>query len=276
MLAKVYNMRAMKKNNDIKIIFTDVDWTIYNHGHGKHVYDLKSINALKKAQANGVKVFISTARPHDSLKLTGFFDIFKPDGMILSNGAVIFVGDEIIFHDFMEPELVKRICEVAKKHDVVIQFVDEYDRWISAPINETAQHYFEVFFEKIPEIRGFNNEHVSGMLLYCEKDLDETIIKEIAHPELDAFRLFDFALDIRHHIVRKSDGIKKVLQHYGFKSDEALALGDDIQDIPMFELCKYSAAMENGNPKAKEKASYITKHIDKHGVMKALKHFKLI
>ena len=76
----------------------------------------KSINALKKAQANGVKVFISTARPHDSLKLTGFFDIFKPDGMILSNGAVIFVGDEIIFHDYMEPDLVNRVCEVAKKH----------------------------------------------------------------------------------------------------------------------------------------------------------------
>ena len=100
----------MKKNSEIKIIFTDIDWTILNHGHGKHVYDMKSINALKTAQKNGVKVFISTARPYESLKLTGFFDIFKPDGMVLSNGGVIFIGDEIIYHDFMEPELVKRIC----------------------------------------------------------------------------------------------------------------------------------------------------------------------
>ena len=75
----------MKKNSDIKIIFTDVDWTILNHGHGKHVYDKKSLDALRKAQSNGVKVFISTARPHESLKITGFFDEFKPDGMILSN-----------------------------------------------------------------------------------------------------------------------------------------------------------------------------------------------
>lgn len=266
----------MKKNDEIKIIFTDVDWTILNHGHGKHVYDLKSIHALKKARQNGVKVFISTARPHDSLKLTGFFDLFKPDGMILSNGAVIFAGDEIIFHDFMEPELVKRVCEVADKHDVVIQFVDEYDRWISKKINETAQHYFDVFFEKIPEIRGYNGENVSGMLLYCEKDLDEIIIKEIDHPELDAFRLFDFALDIRHHSIRKSDGIKKVLDYLNLTSEQSLALGDDIQDIPMFELCKYSAAMKNGNPKAKEKALFVTSHIDHHGVKKALKHFKLI
>ena len=38
----------MKKNSEIKIIFTDIDWTILNHGHGKHIYDMKSIKALKK------------------------------------------------------------------------------------------------------------------------------------------------------------------------------------------------------------------------------------
>ena len=108
---------------DIKIIFTDVDWTILNHGHGKHVYDMKSIEALKKAQKKGVKVFLSTARPWDSLKLTGIFDIFTPDGMVLSNGGVIFIGDEIIFHDHMEPELVERISYIAKSRNIVIQYV---------------------------------------------------------------------------------------------------------------------------------------------------------
>ena len=266
----------MKKNNEIKIIFTDIDWTILNHGHGKHVYDMQSINALKKAQKNGVKVFISTARPHESLKLTGFFDLFKPDGMVLSNGGVIFIGDEIIFHDHMEPELVERICEVAKKRNIVIQFVDEYDRWLSAPIDEVAQHYFDVYFEKLPEIRGYNGENVSGVLLFCEENQDEEIIKEINHPELDVFRLFPYAIDIRHHLIRKNDGVQRVLDYYGFTGEDALAIGDDIPDIPMFLLCKNSVAMGNGHEKAKEAASYVTCHIDKHGVKQALKHFKLI
>lgn len=266
----------MKNRSDIKIIFTDVDWTILNHGHGRHVYDKKSLDALRKAQSNGVKVFISTARPHESLKITGFFDEFKPDGMILSNGAVIFVGDKIIFHDSMTPDLVRKICDVAKKNDVVIQFVSEFERWISQEINETAQHYFDVFWEKIPEIRGYNDENISGMLLFCEAHQDKKILEEIGAPGLDAFRLFDFALDIREHVIQKSDGIKKVLEHYNLTKEDALALGDDIQDIPMFKLCKYSAAMKNGNPKAKEAASYVTSSIDRHGVNKALKHFKVI
>ena len=266
----------MKKKPDIKIIFTDVDWTILNHGHGKHVYDLKSLKALKKAQENGVKVFINTARPHESLKLTGFFDEFKPDGMILSNGAVIFVEDKIIYHDYMAPSLVKRICEVAKNRDIVVQFVSEYERWISAPINSDAQQYFDVFFEKIPEIRGYNEENVSGVLLFCQKDQDEEIIKEINHEGLDVFRLFPYAIDIREHLIRKSDGIKRVLDYFRYSGDDALALGDDIQDIPMFEICKYSAAMDNGNPKAKDSAKYVTYHIDRHGVKKALKYYKVI
>ncbi len=264
------------KKPDIKIIFSDVDWTILNHGHGKHVYDMKSIKALQKAQQKGVKVFLSTARPWDSLKLTGIFDIFKPDGMVLSNGGVIFVGDEIIFHDHMEPELVERISEIAKQRDIVIQYVSEYDRWISQPINEDAQHYFDVYFEKLPEIRGYNGENVSGVLLFCQEDQDEEIIREINHPELDVFRLFPYAIDIRHHLIRKNDGVQRVLDYYGYTGEDALALGDDIPDVPMFLLCKNSAAMPSGHPEAKKAATYITCHIDRHGVRKALKHFKVI
>ena len=266
----------MKKNSEIKIIFTDVDWTILNHGHGKHVYDQKSLKALKKAQKNGVKVFIATARPHQSLKLTGFFDEFQPDGMILANGAVIFVGDKIIFHDYMNPALVRKICAIAKRENIVVQFVSEYDRWISQEVNEVAQHYFDFYFEKIPAIRGYNNENISGLLLFCEADKDARIIKEINHPELDAFRLFPYAIDLRDHLIQKSDGIQKILTYYGFSKDNALALGDDVQDVPMFKLCRYSAAMDNGVTKAKESASFITKHIDAHGVKKALKYFKVI
>ena len=266
----------MKNKSEIKAIFTDVDWTILNHGHGKHVYDKRSLKALTKAQKNGVKVFISTARPYESLKLTGFFDEFKPDGMILSNGSVIFIGEQIIFHDYMKPELVSKICEVAKKHNIVVQFVSEFDRWISEPINEDAQHYFDVFFEKIPEIRGYSGENVSGVLLFCDSSKDEQIKKEINFPGLDVFRLFPYAIDIREHVIQKSDGVQKILDYYHLSKNDALALGDDIQDVPMFKLCKYSAAMENGNPRAKSAASHVTSHIDSHGVKRALKHFKVI
>lgn len=266
----------MKKTSPIKIIFTDVDWTILNHGHGRHVYDQKSLKALRKAQKNGVKVFIATARPYESLQLTGFFDEFKPDGMILSNGAVIFIGDKIIHHDYMNKDLVKKICEIAKKRNIVIQFVSEFERWISEEINEVAQHYFDFYFEKTPAIRGYNNENVSGLLLFCTEDKDTEIIKEINCPGLDVFRLFPYAIDIRERLIKKSDGIEKVLQYYGLNKDDALALGDDVQDVSMFELCKYSAAMGNGVNKAKESASIVTKHIDKHGVKKALKYFGVI
>ena len=266
----------MKKNTDIKIIFTDIDWTVLNHGHGKHVYDKKSLKALKKAQANGVKVFVSTARPDESLKITGFFQEFQPDGMILSNGAVIFIGDEIIHHDYMPKTLVDHITEVAKTNDIVVQYVSEYERWISAPINEDAKHYFDVYFEKIPEVRPFKDEHVTGVLLFCQKEKDDDVVNAINYDGLDVFRLFPYAIDIRHHLVRKSDGVQKVLEHYGISKENALAIGDDIQDIPMFEICKYSVAMGNGNPTAKETASYVTEHIDSHGVKKALKHFKII
>ena len=66
------------------------------------------------------------------------------------------------------------------------------------------------------------------------------------------------------------------MDYYGYSGDEALAIGDDTPDVHMFLLCKNSVCLGNGHPDAKKAATYVTDHIDNHGVAKALKHFKII
>ena len=74
---------------NIDIIFVDIDWTILDHSLSPKVFDLESIDALKKAQAQGVKVFLCSARPYHSVSQIGLYDIFTPDGSILCNGGLI-------------------------------------------------------------------------------------------------------------------------------------------------------------------------------------------
>ena len=95
--------------DDVKIIFVDFDWTIYDHD--KVDFDYPSIEALKRAQEKGIKVFLATARSYDSLEHLKFFDLFQPDGMICCNGSVIFYHDEIIRTVFIPKEHIKEICK---------------------------------------------------------------------------------------------------------------------------------------------------------------------
>jgi len=265
----------MKNPLGIKSIFTDVDWTILNHGHNRHEYDFKSLDALKKAQKNGVKVFLTTARPYDSLEKTCIFNYFQPDGLILANGAVVYVGEELIYNDYMTPKVIKHIIDVCNKEGLCCQLVDEKDRWLSMHLTKDAIPYFKVYFETIPPIVELQDQKVSGLLVFCQKDRDEELLKKFKYP-LDAFRFFDYAIDIREHPIYKKEGIRHVLEKLDIDPKDTLALGDDIQDISMFEYCGYSVAMENGVEDAKASAKFITKNIDHHGVKYALKHFHII
>jgi len=261
--------------SDIKIIFVDIDWTLLDHSNGKHVFDKKSIKALSKAQKNGVLVYIATARPYDSLEKTGFLNLFKPDGFILSNGSVAFVGNTLVRNDIFNKDRVKNILEVCDKHDIVVELCSEKERWFNKPANQWVEEYFKVFHETIPEIRGYKDENISALLLFAPKELDSTLRLELGR-DLDAYRFTDYGIDLRVHPIYKTQGINSVLNYIHISKDNALAIGDSNSDACMFEWCKYSACVGNGGELAKFKANYISKEIKKHGVKDSLKFFKVI
>jgi Predicted hydrolases of the HAD superfamily len=75
----------------IKIAFFDIDCTLYDWEHKTWV--ASAITAIKQLQKNGVLVYLCSARPYNSMKLFGVFDLgIRWDGYIASAGAVAY-GD---------------------------------------------------------------------------------------------------------------------------------------------------------------------------------------
>lgn len=263
---------------DIKIIFTDIDWTIFNHNHKPSIFDLESIKALKKAQEKGILVFLCTARPYSSVRDTGLFDIFTPDGAIYTNGAVAFLGikDKLIHNHCYPPELVKRIIKICHRHHLTIQLSDEKERWLTKKTNKYVNKYLEHFIETFPITKSkYNEENISAVLLFAPKKFDEILIKELPE-QLHYFRFDEHGVDIHNDPIYKSEGVKAVLEYLNISKEHAIAFGDDFGDIEMFKECKYSVAVGNAKPEVKEVSTYVSKDINNSGVGYALKHFKII
>ena len=109
-----------------QIVFVDIDWTILDHN--KNDWDYPSLETLKKAQEEGILIYLCTARPFDSVYHTGLLDIFNPDGIICTNGGVCFIKDKLLFSNIIPEPIVKQVEDIANKYNLVLELSTNKDR----------------------------------------------------------------------------------------------------------------------------------------------------
>lgn len=80
-------------------------------------------------------------------------------------------------------------------------------------------------------------------------------------------------LEIAHPEANKGYGLRILADHLGIPMEETVAIGDSINDIPMFEIAGTSIAMGNANDSIKKMCTYTTKPFDENGVAFALREF---
>ncbi|MBF0849203.1 HAD-IIB family hydrolase, partial [Streptococcus danieliae] len=82
-------------------------------------------------------------------------------------------------------------------------------------------------------------------------------------------------IEITNAKASKGQAVKNVAKEKGISLDNTMVLGDNLNDLSMIELAKYSVAINNGNPELIKKASYISDFDnDKNGVGEMI--FKLL
>ena len=260
-------------DSEIKIIFVDIDWTLLDHC--VHDFDYESLEGLKKAQEKGVLVYLNTARPYESVLQIHLLDKFKPDGIICTNGGLIFFNDKVIKKNLIPSEYVLKTLEVCKKKKLEVEYGTIRDRFFSIPSNKYVNKYFETFNEKACPVKEYENEEVTSLLLMCPERFDKYVQKHIPK-ELDYFRFHPYGVDIRFERNDKGKAIDFVLSYHNLSYDNALSIGDDLQDIFMFGKTKYSASISQAHKEVVEAAKYNAPSVCHHGVLNTLRHFGII
>ena len=69
----------------------------------------------------------------------------------------------------------------------------------------------------------------------------------------------------------KASAVRFFKNYLGLSDDEIAVFGDSENDLPMFELTKYSFAMKNADESVRGKAAQVTEYDNDHnGAMRAL------
>lgn len=236
--------------------FLDIDGTLIFEGKLPE----RNIEAIAKAREEGHCVFINTGRSKAVVQPV-IKEKLSLDGYVTSLGAYIEVGDKVIHEDVVSKESIDKIFPVIIDYEPL---VGGADICLAYPGRKTDANPDGTITS--PEDIPPDTIHKLSMIGVASKE-DAAIIME----DFEMYQ-HETYFEICPKGNSKATGIKRV-KDYLDDDIVTVAIGDSINDIPMFEGADYCAAMGNGEEVVKEMADYVSCNAADGGVGDAIEYF---
>src|SRR5690625_4379693 len=249
-----------------KLIACDLDETLLNIDNQ---VSQRNIEAIKRADALGVKFVLATGRGYSTVQGTlqeiGLHDLEDEYVISFNGGAVTENKDNKLLHlqgisfDFAS-ELYRRgldydVCiHVYTKEDVyVYNYVEEERAHL-----ETKMEVIEIFDKDIDFLK--DEEIVKVLYMNTDRDYIQQIEEEIKDITQDSDITYssNSNIEINDNRVNKEAGITFLADHLGIDIEETIAIGDNFNDWPMLETAGLSVGVQNMVPELKERVDYVT------------------
>lgn len=282
-----------------KLAVIDLDGTMLNQ-YGVVTQNTKE--AIQKAQEAGIEVVIASGRPIDSIK-TIAKEIKSEKYFISGNGAIIYdiSKDEIIYENTLKKQKALEIIKICEENSIYYNIYTEKEIVSKSlqcnvlyyhkenankeekdkthiNIVENVYDYIENRNEKIVKITVCDsNQAIFNSIMRKLKELDEIEVLEVSHMSRKMIRqgteeipIEYFYTEISAKNVDKWNAIEFLKEKMDIRTEEIIAIGDNINDKKMIENAGLGIAMGQSHPSIKEVANQITSSNLEDGVAKTL------
>lgn len=260
----------------IKLLAVDMDGTCLDSN--SKMSD-ETYNALKKAAESGVIVVPTTGRSIKSLPQKIKDDDFY-QYVISSNGALVtdLKNNNTIFKANINSQTAYEILKKCKRHLIFISGHINRDYYVQGKIvYKGVRHYLGDDAQNLIVVRNMAKAILKGkleaeviQLYYRGKKYPDIINKIVASYEDISAVHFKNYTEIVNKNSSKGDAVLHLAKHLGITADEIACIGDQENDISMFEVAGNRFAMGNAIDKLKALATAVLPTNNENGVAEAI------
>lgn len=268
---------------DIKLLILDIDGTIA--GQSNQVSDITK-EAIRKVQAQGVKVGLATGRMYCSAKRF-HQDIQAQLPIIAYNGAWIQDPNtnEILSHRPVTAEIAQELLTYFRqpqwRDSIEVHLYFNDDLYVEQVTRKTDS-YIErsgITVRVVDDFSPLLKENPTKVLaLSPNADLIAEILTELKQryqdKELYLTQSNPIYLEATQVRVNKGEALKYLAEKIlGVKPSEIMAIGDNFNDLAMLEYAGTSIAMGDAPQLIKEMVDWVAPDVENHGVAEAIGNF---
>lgn len=265
----------------IKLVAIDIDGTLIND---QRQITPKTVAALKKATAAGVKVVLCTGRPMTGvtayLKELGIanqddeYVVSFNGGLAQSTSGNVIVNHSISFDDYADWEnfcLKQGVHSQIETRDYIYTTNQDLSKYT---IYESGLVNMPVRYRSMDEMARERDQYiVAKAMMVDEKDKIDTALAHLPQDLRDRFSIVrseDFYLEFMHPSASKGQTLKTLSEQLGIKQDEVMALGNAQNDNSMIEFAGIGVAMGNSIPETLKIADVTVADNNHDGVAEAV------
>lgn len=269
----------------IKIIFTDADGTLLNTSGNISNENLK---ICLRAQQQNIPVVITTGRYGvNALELAKQIKAPTYNGYVIgSDGAEIwsFKDNKWIYLSQINLNITRKLAEWLLDYDnkLLLNFISLNNMYVNSLYPKWGSFYKWLKnliipinkIEKSEEIR----EDISRIIVILEKgwkkEKTDKFFAEFEEkfPNLTIVQSNDNIYSISKKNINKGTAISWLCKYLNINFKDILGIGDNFNDIPMFEVVGYPVVMHNAHQSIKDYGILIAPSNDNNGFYHGIKH----
>ena len=274
-----------------KAVFLDVDGTLIDD-YGQ--VPESAVRAVREARTRGHLVFLCTGR--SMVELTPSVHGVEVDGYVLSSGAYVQVGPDVLLHQQLTPEAVRHVADFFDAHGGGY-FFQAHDAVYASPASRDLLR--SIVAASVASDPAFA-EVDHGLLTYVDTitvDVDprtmlmtkaiffESVVGvDDLRTEFPEFLIVPASVtvfganagEMTIPGIHKATGIDVVLDHVGVDLADTIAIGDSYNDLEMLEHVAVGIAMGDAPQAVRDMADETTAPTTEDGIRIAFLRHGLI
>lgn len=257
-----------------KIVFFDVDGTLVSLNARQA--SPATCQAIARLRERGIQVYIATGRDMAELREEGLLEGIGYDGLLTNNGQTVYDAQGSLLFDYpLDPAEVRTLVDWVERRGLACWMATDKSNFLNrvTPAVYPAMASIHTKLPPLGDIHEAARERVYKIVLFLPPE--EMAEAMTCVPGGRCTQWFDQGFDIIAASGGKAAAVGRVLSNLGMTTEDAMAFGDGDNDMEMLQLVGIGVAMGNASEKVKAAADYVTDHVDRDGLAKALRHFGL-